>query len=107
MVLGFRYVNVQKEKDKQYTLDFVPTSAENTSNRGIEVLATWFHMDSKFISQPIHGNNSFFINIENYIGTIEMSIETKRKITNGENVKIEISSADISQLLSNQLISSI
>lgn len=107
MVLRFRYVNVQKEKDKQYTLDFVPTSAENTSNRGIEVLATWFHMDSKFISQPIHGNNSFFINIENYIGTIEMSIETKRKITNGENVKIEISSADISQLLSNQLISSI
>lgn len=100
MVLGFRYVKTQTEKERQYTLDFVPTSAENTSNRGIEVLSTWFNMDSKYISQPIVGNNSFFINIDNYIGTIELNIETQRKITNFEHVQIAISSADVEQLLS-------
>lgn len=71
MILGFRYIEGRNEKDKQYSLDSVPISAENTSNRGIEVLATWKNVDADFQTKSIPGNGSF-INIKFYVATVKM-----------------------------------
>lgn len=72
MILGFRYIKGRTEKDKQYTLDSVPISAENTSNRGVEVLATWKNIDENFQPNSFPGN-SIFLNINSYIATIKMT----------------------------------
>lgn len=70
------YIKGRTEKDKQYTLDSAPISAENTSNRGIEVLSTWKNFDENFKLNCFPGN-SMFININSNIATIKMSNDFK------------------------------
>lgn len=99
MVLGSRYILAKTEKDKKYTFDFAPTSyqgptAENTPKRGVEVLSTWFDVDTEFRVQRFHGKNSFFIDIEKYIGTIEMQGIIKKI----ENVTLNITLNDIENI---------
>lgn len=69
MIVGFKYIQGKCNKSKQYSLDSVPISAENTSNRGVEALATWKSVDPEFITHSLPGN-SYFININQYIATI-------------------------------------
>lgn len=85
MVLGFKYIKGKSEKEKQYSLESVPSSSENTSNRGIEVLATWKKVDLNFIVHNIFGKSSFFIDINNYIGTVIVDRDDQK------NVKLNLS----------------
>lgn len=66
-VLGFRYANGKNEKQKQYHADYALTGVD--SENMIEVNASWFKIeDTKLI--PIFENNSFYIDMKNYIATI-------------------------------------
>lgn len=56
MILGFRYIQGRTDKERQYSLYSAPISANNTSNRGIEVLATWKNVDADFVTHPISEN---------------------------------------------------
>lgn len=72
LVVGFRYIHGKTDKDKQYTLDFVPISYEGIhQERGVEVLATWYkykcETDKTLV--PSSAENSFFINMNNYIAS--------------------------------------
>lgn len=72
-VLAFRYINGKTNKDKQYSLDYAPV-CHKTNLRGIEVLASWYSMDTngKVNSHAICS----FINIDQYVANlIEIAIE--------------------------------
>lgn len=63
-VLAFRYINGKTNREKQYSLDFAPVYHEKNS-RGVEVLASWYSMDTNGI--VIGHAVSSFINIEQYV----------------------------------------
>lgn len=72
-VLAFRYINGKTNKEKQYSLDYAPV-CHKTNLRGVEVLASWYSMDTnaKVISHFVCS----FINIEQYVANlIEIAIE--------------------------------
>lgn len=79
-ILSFKYIKGNNEKDKQYTFDFAPIKSE--SDRGVEVLATWYKYGQNCILEPSSKNNNFFINIQNYIATVGPPIINKNQDTN-------------------------
>lgn len=99
MVLGFKYIEGNTEKKKQCRFDFVPTSADGTSERGIEVLSTLFNLDSEFVVRNSLDVHSFFINIEKYIATIQIPLETQKQIMNHQNVKIDVPFSELEPLI--------
>lgn len=71
-ILAFQYIKGKKQSEKQYTWDYVPTIFEeddDTKARGIEVLATWFDIDSNGNVITTNSMNSFYINIDFYKAT--------------------------------------
>lgn len=60
--LGFVYSKGKTDKEKQYSWDYASIGNEN-----IEVLATWYQLnsDGQFIS--IKGNNSFYLKMTKYL----------------------------------------
>lgn len=71
-VLAFKYINGKTDKEKEYTLDFAPiTSDVNANERGVEVLGAWYKYGQNNILEPFSDNNNFFMNIENYIATVD------------------------------------
>lgn len=71
LVVGFRYIDGKTDKDHQYTLDYVPVSYEGINKRGIEVLATWYRYkrENNQILVPSSPENSYFIDLINYIAS--------------------------------------
>lgn len=73
-ILSFRYMNGKNKRDKEYSWDFAPVSPdEKSKKRGIEVLATWFKVESNSNFPPIDRINSFYININKYVSSLECS----------------------------------
>lgn len=71
-VLSFRYKDGKSAKTKKYTWDFVPINApKNVKPRGIEVMASWFHIGLTTDHSPMGVLNSFYIDIDKYIITME------------------------------------
>lgn len=71
-VLGFRYANCRKQKEKQYCLDIAPISIDQTRpnlEASLEILALWYNLRPDFALQPLE-KPSFFIGINSYVGTI-------------------------------------
>lgn len=66
-ILSFKYVNGRTEKDKQYSLDFVPVH-HNSNIRGVEVLSAWYEIEGT--GKVNINNNCFYVNIDHYIATI-------------------------------------
>lgn len=65
-ILCFQYKEGKNQKQKQYTLDSVSVGSEN-----VQTLATWYRVDSKGALIPCDSENSFFIDINCYIATID------------------------------------
>lgn len=107
-VLSFKYIHGKNEKDKVYTWDFVSFAPKSQieNEKEIEILGSWFEIDSSNMFHPIFHANSFYININTYIATIENS-EIKLHIdTNGiqsielnemcfENIKIILNDQNV------------
>lgn len=65
----------EKRKSKTYSSDFAPTSGGD-NNKGIQALASWYVCCENGQLQPLQDRNHFFIDMDNYIATIEnMSME--------------------------------
>lgn len=94
MVSGFIYIKGKCERDKQYSLDSVPISAQNTTNRGIEVLATWKNVDADFMTHSISEKNSFFVDIKKYVTTVKMP----PNLLNQDNFKLELTLPEMEKL---------
>lgn len=102
-VLGFKYRSGKNEKEKQYSLDFAPvhftSDCGNTEARGINVLAKWYRIDSELFLWPIKIGN-FYIDINNYIGTLSNSPELHES-SNECIYKISENTAKIREMLLN------
>lgn len=70
-VLSFQYIGGKTAKEKEFTWDFAPVSppANIDINKGVQVLASWYKINSKVELEKIAGVNNFYINIEAYIAT--------------------------------------
>lgn len=72
-ILAFRYINGKTNKEKQYSLDFAPVVHEKNL-RGVEVLASWYGMDTNGTVTSHVG--CFFHNIDQYVANlIDIAIE--------------------------------
>lgn len=73
-VLCFKYIDGRTAKQKQYSWDFAPINPPvGTKKRGIEVLSSWYEVGSSTNFSPVNELNSFYINIEKYIFTMNCS----------------------------------
>lgn len=71
-VLAFKYIVGKTEKEKQYTMDFASVLNDvKIDGREIEALATWYKYGENNALEPFSENNNFFINITNYIATVD------------------------------------
>lgn len=72
-IVSYKYIKGQNEKDKVYTWDFVPVTPElpNDKQRGIKVLASWFQIGLTPNLYPVQPNNSFYVDITEYVATFE------------------------------------
>lgn len=89
-VLAFKYIDGNNEKEKQFTMDF----ASIPNDRGIEALATWYKCEENNTLQPSSENNNFFIDIKNYIATIDApnQIQNQFLFENQDEIKKFVSS---------------
>lgn len=73
-ILSFRYRDGKTAKERKYTWDFAPiVPPKGVKARGIEVMASWFEIGSATIHAPVDLLNSFYIDIEKYIATLDCS----------------------------------
>lgn len=86
MILGFRYEGKTK-RDKKNTLKSAPTSDENTTKRGVEVLATWKVVDMDFVARPILNISNYYIGMNAYVATIKIDSDLAKQ----EEFRIELS----------------
>lgn len=76
VVIAFRY-NLEKDtrpkpKLKKYLSDFASVAPEQRiENENVQVLATWYVCNNEGILCPVRDNNHFYININNYVATME------------------------------------
>lgn len=71
-VSGFQYIAGKSDKERQYTWDFAPVAPEHLSEdkkRGVNVMSSWYHIDSAMQIKRLDGLNCFYINIDNYVAT--------------------------------------
>lgn len=93
-VLSFKYLTGNTEKQKQYSLDVAPVKASTQNPRGILVSGLWYSLNEDFTLQSM-SYPSFFINIKNYVATIntpQIDLNNKKKIIgNVHELKIILS----------------
>lgn len=65
-VMGFIHSNGKTAIERQYSWNFASVSKEN-----IQVMATWYHLQSNGEFTAINENNSFYIPIKNYLITMQ------------------------------------
>lgn len=71
-ILAFRYATGRTLKETKYSWQSTPVDApKNVIPRGIEVLATWFVVDSDVKLIPVDGVISFYINMNKYMLTFD------------------------------------
>lgn len=70
-LMSFKYIEGRTMKSKQYSWEFAPVVPQNNvTPRGIEVLASWFEIETNTNFFPADKMNSFYININKYIATL-------------------------------------
>lgn len=98
VVLAFKYVDGNNEKEKQYTMDFAFISSnKKTNDQEIQALATWYKYGEDRALVPLSENNNFFIDIKNYIATVNAPSRIENQIIyeNHDEIKNYILSQNI------------
>lgn len=99
-VLGFKYVNGKTERSKQYGLNYAPVSSSDSSTkRGLGVLATWYKFTECSILEPLSKNNSFFVNIDNYVATVSMPSAIQHSNSNTKSYEFNGNMEDLKKSL--------
>lgn len=82
-ITGFKYSNGKNEKERQYSWDFA-----SIENHNIQVSATWYFIDRFGTLFAPNINNTFFIDVTNYVGHMMQPCFDKENAHTKSNVYI-------------------
>lgn len=94
-VLGFRYAGGRTQKEIQYGFDY----AELSSDKEIEVLATWYKCSESLRLLSLSPKQNFFLSIKNYIATIDDPEVVHQSNSNEKSFKINANVVDFQEAM--------